>query len=133
LQRWERDLDQRGVPNWSGSAAGGRQMGPLHFDPEGADFTAWVNHFKNEVYRNWLIPQAAIFGMGGRVDLEFEVARDGRMTALYLLSSSGTSALDRAAANALMGSDFLPLPKDFAPSQVTMRVSFIYGSMKRPS
>ena len=44
---------------------GGRraqQMGPLFFDPEGADFTAWINHCKNEVYRNWIVPQPALFG-----------------------------------------------------------------------
>ena len=38
----------------------GQQMGPLFFDPEGADFTVWINHFKNEVYRNWLVPQAVL-------------------------------------------------------------------------
>ena len=39
-----------------------QQMGPLFFDPEGADFTGWINHFKNEVYRNWIVPQAVLLG-----------------------------------------------------------------------
>ena len=106
----------------------GQQMGPLFFDPQGADFTLWINHFKNEVYRNWIVPQPAILGIGGHVDLEFTVERDGQMTNLKMLKSSGTAALDRAAENALRGSRLLPLPADFGPPRVTMQVSFIYGS-----
>jgi TonB family protein len=112
----------------SGLAGGhGQQMGPLFFDPEGADFTAWVNHFKNEVYRNWIVPQSVLMGMHGHVVWEFTVGRDGRMLDVSLVSSSGTGALDRAAQNALIGSRLLPLPADFAPAQVTMRVSFYYN------
>jgi protein TonB len=105
----------------------GQQMGPLFFDPEGADFTVWINHFKNEVYRNWIVPQAALLGFRGHVDLEFTVERDGTLTDLKMLKSSGTPALDRAAANALMGSRLLPLPRDFSPSRVTMQVTFFYN------
>ena len=102
-------------------------MGPLFFDPEGADFTVWINHFKNEVYRNWIVPQAALLGFRGHVDLEFSVERDGTLTDLKMLKSSGTPALDRAAANALMGSRLLPLPRDFGPPRVTMQVTFFYN------
>ena len=125
LRDLERRLSEAGP---LGSAAGtGQQMGPLFFDPEGADFTAWINHFKNEVYRNWIVPQAALLGFRGNVDLEFVVARDGTLTSLRLVSSSGTAALDRSAQNALMGSRLLTLPRDYAPSEVTMHVRFIYG------
>ena len=102
-------------------------MGPLFFDPLGADFTAWINHFKNEVYRNWVVPQSALMGLGGRVDIRFVVARDGSMTELTLVRGAGTDALDRAAANALRGSQFKPLPADYGPPQVTMNVSFFYN------
>jgi protein TonB len=102
-------------------------MGPLFFDPEGADFTSWINHFKNEVYRNWIVPEAALFGFRGHVDFEFSVQRDGRLVGLKLLQSSGTPALDRAAQNALLGARLLPLPEDFAPAMVTMQVTFFYN------
>lgn len=105
----------------------GRQMGPLFFDPQGADFTAWINHFKNEVYRNWIVPQAAIIGFQGSVDLAFVVARDGTLLALTLVRSSGTASLDRAARNAVQGSRLLPLPPDYGPREITMHVRFIYG------
>jgi TonB family protein len=104
----------------------GYQMGPLFFDPEGADFTRWINHFKSEVYRNWIIPEPARMGIRGQVGIEFTVDRGGRITRITQLSSAGMPALDRAASNALQGSDLLPLPEDYPAAAVTMRVTFVY-------
>jgi protein TonB len=104
-----------------------KEMGGLSFDPEGADFTLWVNHFKNEVYRNWIPPQPALFGMRGHVDFEFKVERDGTLTDLRLLKSSGNLALDRAAQNALLGSRLLPLPADYGPQRIQMQITFFYN------
>jgi TonB family protein len=105
----------------------GQQMGGLFFDPEGADFTLWINHFKNEVYRNWIMPQPALMGFRGHVDIEFTVERDGSMSNMHLEKSAGQPALDRAAQNALAGSRFLSLPADFRPQRVTIHVSFLYN------
>jgi TonB family protein len=130
-----RDLEQRvaqaplGMPTGTGNF---RQMGPLSFDPQGADFTAWINHFKNEIYRNWIVPKAAEFGFHGHADFEFTVERDGTVTGLHLILPSGTVSLDRAAQNALVSSRFLPLPSDFGPPRVTMRVSFFYNEGPGP-
>ena len=108
-------------------------MGGLYFDPQGADFTLWINTFKNEVYRNWIVPQAALFGFRGHVDFEFTVERDGSMSALRMLKSSGTTSLDRAAQNALTSSRFLPLPDDYGPPRVTMQVTFFYNEAPQGS
>jgi TonB family protein len=105
----------------------GQQMGPLFFDPEGADFTAWLNHFKNEVYRNWIVPQAASMGMRGQVKIAFTVERNGTVSAIDLLAPSGTAGFDHAAQNALAGSRLWPLPDDFHPPRVTMQIIFIYS------
>jgi protein TonB len=99
----------------------------LFFDPQGADFTLWVNHFKNEVYRNWIVPQPALMGFRGHVDFEFTVERDGSLSSLRMVKSSGTPALDRAAHNALQNSRFLALPSDYGPPQIQMQVSFFYN------
>jgi protein TonB len=117
-----------GVPTGTGQNLGG-----LHFDPQGADFTLWVNTFKNEVYRNWIVPQAALFGFRGHVDFEFTVERNGSMSALRMLKSSGTTSLDRAAQNALSSSRFLPLPDDYGPPRVTMQVTFFYNEAPQGS
>ncbi len=121
-QRAMRDA-HAGIPTGTG-----QQMGALSFDPQGADFTLWINRFKDEVYRNWTIPNNALFGASrGHVDFEFVVERDGRMSSLRMEKSSGTASLDRAAEFALRGSQLLPLPDDYGPARVTMHVSFHYN------
>jgi TonB family protein len=116
------------------TGTGQQQMGPLAFDPEGADFTVWINHFKNEVYRNWNIPEPVLLGFRGHVDIEFTVDREGHLTAPpRLIKSSGTPALDRAAMNALTSATFLALPADYGPPRCTMNVSFFYNEGPRPS
>jgi protein TonB len=126
LRRLEEQLAARGGP--VGVRTGtGQQIGGFFFDPEGADFTAWVNHLKNEVYRNWILPPAATMGARGHVDLEFTVERDGRMSDVRVLKSSGTPALDRAARNALLGSRLQMLPADYGRSSLTIQVSFYYN------
>jgi len=116
-----------------GAATGTVQrMGPLSFDPQGADFTMWINHFKNEVYRNWNVPQVAMM-FSGHVDLQFTVLRNGKMIEVEMLKSSGVRGLDTAARFALLGSRLLELPPDFGPDQVTIQVSFHYGGGPRSS
>ncbi len=124
-----RNLDQRlQEAGPLGLASGtGKQMGPFFFDPQGADFTAWLQHFKNEVYRNWIMPQPAYLGLRGHVDIEFTIERDGTMSNVKILKPAGTPAFDRAAQNALLGSRPLPLPEDYGPPSVTMQVSFFYN------
>ena len=121
-RRLERDA-RLGLPTGTGQSLGG-----LHFDPQGADFTLWINTFKNEVYRNWIVPQAAQFGSArGHVDFEFTVERNGSMSALRLLKSSGTASLDKAAQFALTSSHWEPLPDDYGPPRVSMQVTFVYN------
>jgi protein TonB len=121
-RRLEREAALLGIPTGTGQNLSG-----FHFDPQGADFTLWINHLKNEVYRNWIVPQAALLGFRGHVDFEFTVERDGTMSALRLLKSSGTPSLDRAARNALSGSRCLPLPDDYGPPRLTIQVTFYYN------
>ncbi len=109
-----------------------KEMGFLQFDPQGADFTMWMNHFKNEVYRNWNVPQVAMM-FSGHVDLQFTVLRNGKMIEVEMLKSSGVRGLDNAARGALLGSLLLELPPDFGPDRVTMQVSFHYGGGPRSS
>jgi len=116
-----------GIPTGTGQSIEG-----LRFDPQGADFTVWINHFKNQVYRNWIVPQAAMF-YAGHVDFEFTLERDGSMSALEILKSSGVSSFDRSARNALTASRFMPLPDDYGPPRVTMQVTFYYNEAPRGS
>lgn len=102
-------------------------MGPLYFDPQGADFTAWFTVFMDEVYRNWIVPQAALLSSRGRVDFEFSVERSGAVSSLRMLKTSGVAALDTASEHALVRSRLAELPADFGPQRVMMKVSFFYN------
>jgi TonB family protein len=109
------------------AALGIQTIGGLQFDPQGADFTAWVNEFHRELNRNWILPAAAVEGQRGHVDFEFTVERHGKVSVLVrvlMLKSSKTPALDRAALNAIKSSHFLPLPAEYKPPQVTMVAPF---------
>jgi TonB family protein len=126
-QRMRRDA-QLGIRTGTG-----QNMGGLNFDPQGADFTLWINQFKNEVYRNWIVPQTVLLGFRGHVDFEFTVERDGSISELRMLKSSGTVSLDRAAQNALTSSRLAALPDDYGPPRVTMQVTFFYNEGPRGS
>jgi TonB family protein len=128
FDRFLKEGGKRDVPSGTG-----QQMAPLSFDPQGADFTLWVNNFKNEVYNNWIMPQPALLGAHGHVDFEFTVERDGTVSSIKVLKSAGES-LDRAAENALKASRMLSLPADYGPPRVTMRVAFYYNEARpRPA
>jgi TonB family protein len=120
-RRMERSA-QMGIPTGTGQNLGG-----LYFDPQGADFTLWIQRFKDEVYRNWIMPTAAEFGFRGHVDFVFVVERNGSISELRMEKSSGTPALDRAAQFALTSSHWYPLPDDYGPPRITMRVTFYYN------
>ncbi|HET7290873.1 MAG TPA: energy transducer TonB [Vicinamibacteria bacterium] len=126
LRNFEQRLQQATGPLGLDSGTGQRIAG-LFFDPQGADFTVWVNHFRVEVYNNWIMPQPAQLGVKGHVDITFTVDRAGSMTDVRILKSSGTPALDRAAQHALVSARLLPLPSDFAPATLTIQVSFFYN------
>ena len=114
------------TPSGGANGTGQRQLSALSFNPGGADFSLWVNRFKDEVYSNWLVPQAAATARG-RVDFEFTVDREGALTSLRVLNSSGTSSLDKAAESALTTSQLAPLPRDYRMRQLTIQVSFLYN------
>lgn len=126
VERRVEALGKQGLPTGTG-----RQIGALFFDPEGADFTEWVEHLRVQVYRNWIVPQSAAFGFGTHADFEFVVERDGRVSAVRLEKSSGVPALDRAAQNALIASRPLALPADYRSPRLTLHVSFMYHVERR--
>jgi TonB family protein len=126
-RRLERN-SQLGIPTGTGQNLGG-----LYFDPQGADFTLWVQRFKDEVYRNWILPQAAYFNFRGHVDFVFTVERNGSISSLRMERSSGTAAFDNAAQFALTSSRWDALPDDYGPPRVTMRVTFFYNEASQGS
>ena len=99
----------------------------IQFDDKGVDFGPWLRRFVSQVRNNWLIPQAAMT-FRGRVVLQFVIHRDGRITDLHVAQPSDIGAFNRAAANAILGSNPTePLPAAFPDATAPFTVTFFYN------
>jgi TonB family protein len=113
---------------------GGLQdLGPLQFDTKGVEFGPWIRRFIAQVRRNWFVPYAAM-SMSGRVVLQFNVHKDGRITDLTVVRPSGIDSFNTSAANALAGSNPTePLPPEYPDDKAFFTVTFYYNeSPDRP-
>src|SRR6266540_1412706 len=121
VQRLEERLEREanlGAPTGTGQKTSG-----FYFDPQGADFTQWLSRFNSELDRNWIAPQPALMGFHGTVAFEMIIERDGTMSSLRMVRSTGNAALDRSVRNALIGSRLLPLPGDYRPARLPLTLT----------
>ena len=100
----------------------------IQFDTRDTDFGPWVRRFVAQVYRNWIIPNAAMIDRG-HVVLQFKVHRDGRITELRVVRPSHNEAFNRAALNAISSSNPLePLPPEYPLAVIDpFTVTFFYN------
>jgi TonB family protein len=103
----------------------GPQLTGLTLDARAADFTGWVEDFEQRVHQNWIPPTYR--GYGGRVDFGLLVERNGTVTAIEVLESTASEALERAAHEAFARSRLPPLPEDYDRLRVSLRVICVYG------
>jgi TonB family protein len=104
-------------------------------DTLGVDFGPYLKRLKVTVEDHWfpLIPEDALPPMmkKGRVIIEFAIMKDGSIQGLTVVSSSGDTALDRAAYGALQNAVPLPrLPADFTGPFLRIRAAFYYNPDK---
>ncbi len=95
----------------------------------GVDFGPYMAIVLREVKRNWyrLIPESASYKKG-EVSIVFTILKDGRVTGMTYVNSSGDVALDRAAYAGISASDpFPPLPTEFTGPNLTLRFGFFYN------
>jgi TonB family protein len=104
----------------------------LRFDPQGVDFGAWVSHFKAAVSPT-ARPEAGLSSSAGHLnaDFEFVIERDGSISAIRMLKSSGRSTLDRAAAKALTNGRYLPLPEAYPEANLMVQATFVFAEAKK--
>lgn len=99
----------------------------IQFDTKGVEFGPWVRRFVAQVKRNWFIPQAAMT-FRGRVVLQFNVHKDGRITDLVVAQPSNIEAFTRAAFNSILGSNpTTPLPPEYPEPMAFFTVTFYYN------
>lgn len=92
--------------------------------------SGYLNMLRREVDQQWLAkePDATY-----RVMVAFSVSREGEVTALRILRSSGSSLRDQAALKAVQqAAPFAPLPARYRPSRVDVEFGF-NNKVKRKS
>jgi len=121
-------LDQGG----QGAAQGGLDV---LSDTMGVDFGPYLQRVLFEVKRHWyeLIPESARAPLmkKGKVGIEFAILKDGTVSGMKLVSTSGDVALDRGAWGGITASNpFPPLPQEFAGQYLALRFRFYYNPDK---
>jgi TonB family protein len=67
----------------------------------------------------------------GKLAIEFAITKDGQVAGMKLITSSGDTALDRAAWGGITASDpFPPLPTEFGGQYLALRFRFYYNPDK---
>jgi len=99
----------------------------IQFDTKGVEFGPWIRRFVARVRRNWDVPEAA-FSFRGRVVLQFNIHRDGHITDVSVVQPSEIDAFNRAAVNAILGSNPVePLPPEYPDDRAFFTVTFYYN------
>jgi TonB family protein len=126
IRNLQRYTQQQSFDNPQGSGEG---QGLIQFDSKGVEFGPWLRRFVAQVKRNWFIPSAAMM-LKGHVVITFNVHKDGAITDIEVKGPSGVDAFDRAAVNALVGSNpTQPLPPEYPVDKAFFTVTFLYNEM----
>jgi TonB family protein len=104
-------------------------------DTLGVDFGPYMKRLHYTVQNHWdpLIPESALPPVmkKGVVMIEFSIGKDGKVSGMKLISSSGDVALDRAAWGAITDAIPLPhLPVNFSGEYLKLRARFYYNPDK---
>ncbi len=99
----------------------------IQFDTKGVEFGPWLRRFVAQVRRNWFVPYAAMT-FRGRVVVQFNIHKDGTITELAVAGPSDIDAFNRAAHNAILGSNPTePLPPEYPEPVAFFTVTFYYN------
>jgi outer membrane biosynthesis protein TonB len=104
----------------------------IQFDPKGIDFGPWLRRFRAQVYRNWLIPQAAQV-LAGHVVIQMSILRTGAIVNPHIVRASGVDSFDSAALTALkLSNPTMRLPDGYPLDSIDpFTVTFYYNERIR--
>jgi TonB family protein len=112
-------------------------VGPLEVlsDTMGVDFGPYLQRVLHDVRQNWYnqIPESAKAPImkKGKLTIEFAIRKDGTITGMQLIATSGDVALDRGAWGGItFSAPFPPLPEDFRGQYLALRFNFFYNPDK---
>jgi periplasmic protein TonB len=121
-------------PGTFGGEEGFAESGPVSFETQWYEWGEYANSMVRRIRYHWYNNMPALVRMGvkGVVRIRFTIERDGRITDITILSSSGHPPYDFAARKALeLSSPLQPLPSDFPKDSERVTASFFYN-MRAP-
>jgi protein TonB len=117
----------------NGAAGGDKGFahdGPLSFESQWYDWGDYAEGMVNRIRVNWYsnMPHLIQTGLKGVVTIRFTIHRDGSITDVTILSSSGVPPYDFAAKKGIeLSSPLNPLPKDFPNDTERVTAMFYYN------
>ena len=116
-------------------AAGGdkgytAEAGPLSFETQWFDWGDYAESMVSKIRINWygIMPDLIRTGLKGVVTIRITIHRDGRISDITILKSSGVPPYDNAAVKALEASSALKhLPADFPKDSERVTFMFYYN------
>jgi TonB family protein len=120
-------------PDLKGAAGGEKgfaQDGPLSFESQWFDWGDYAEGMVSRIRVNWYsnMPHLIQTGLKGVVTIRFTIHRDGTITDVTILQSSGVPPYDFAAKKGIeLSSPLNPLPKDFPNDTERVTAMFYYN------
>jgi protein TonB len=105
------------------AGAGGLSVGEANF---GDRYGWYVAAVRNRISSNWLLSAvSSSITAAPRIVLNFDILRDGSVTNVQMVQSSGIPEVDRSALRAVLASNPLgPLPADYSGNKVSVEFYF---------
>ncbi len=113
-----------------GGEQGFAEQGPLSFETQWYDWGDYAQSMVSRIRVNWYgnMPQIIRTGMKGVVTIRFTIHRDGTISDITILKTSGVPPYDQAARKAIeLSSPLKPLPADFPNSSERVTCMFYYN------
>lgn len=115
----------------TGGELGTAEQGPLSFETQWYDWGPYAQQMVSRIRVNWYanMPQLIRTGIGGVVTIRFTIQRDGRITEIIVLKTSGHPPYDFAARKAIeLSSPLQALPADFPNANERVTAMFYYNT-----
>ncbi|HST12878.1 MAG TPA: energy transducer TonB [Terriglobales bacterium] len=112
-----------------GKAGGILGQAEILSDTMGVDFEPYLRQVVHRVRENWipLIPEAAVMKKGWAT-VDFYILKDGTVTGIKPINSSGDVTLERAAYGSIsLSNPFAQLPREFPGPYLQIRLRFLYN------
>jgi TonB family protein len=116
------------LPSATWAASNERGSGPISLNTRDPIYVSYFTKIKQTIEQQWEYPEVALlYGLQGRLSLEFTIAGNGQLQNLRMVRSSGSQVLDQEALRAIKAAaPFPPIPAWIKPVPLAISASMEY-------